>query len=269
MNKNRPIGVFDSGIGGLTVAKELLRILPNEKIIYFGDTARVPYGTKSKATVTKFSIENVLFLLGLNVKLIVIACNTVSSLALPTLKKFIRVPMVDVIGPGVKDAVKATENKRIAVIGTRATILSKEYPRQINLLDDTVRTFSASCPLFVPLAEEGWFNNRIVFEIAKSYLNPIKKRRVDTIILGCTHYPLLKNIIKRVLGKDVQLIDSAKSVAYQTKRLLIKEDLLNTKVSSNPMHRFYVSDEPQRFKRMGERFLGRKIDSVKKVTIGQ
>ena len=222
----KPIGVFDSGVGGLTVVKELIRQLPNEDIVYFGDIARVPYGIKSKETITRFSIDNILFLLKKRVKLICVACNTASSVALPVIKNHFKVPIVGVITSGVREAVYATVNKRIGVIGTRGTIKSKAYELEIKQIDPKVKVIALSCPLFVPFVEEGWTEGRVVIDVARTYLAPLKDARVDTVILGCTHYPVLKPLIKKVLGKNVTLIDSAKQVAMEVKKVLMQEGLL-------------------------------------------
>lgn len=262
----KPIGVFDSGVGGLTVVKELIRQLPNENIVYFGDTARVPYGIKSKETVIRFSIENILFLLKQDVKLICVACNTASSVALPVIKRSFKVPVVGVISPGVREAVYATKNKRIGVIGTRGTIRSRAYESEIRQLDPKVKVTAVACPLFVPFAEEGWLSGDVVLEVARTYLKPLKAACVDTVILGCTHYPLLKPVIKKVLGENVTLIDSAKQVAIDVKKILAAEGLLNS--SRRGKHKFYVSDNPEWFRDLAERFLGRSLKDVKKVNEG-
>jgi glutamate racemase len=259
----KAIGVFDSGVGGLTVAKELIRQLPFEDIIYFGDTARVPYGIKSKETVIRFSIENILFLLKQDVKLICIACNTVSSVALPALKNHFKVPIVGVITPGVREAVYATRNKRIGVIGTKGTIKSRAYENQIRQLDPTIKVIACACPLFVPFAEEGWLSGEVVLEVARTYLKPLRDARIDTVILGCTHYPLLKPVIRKVLGKNVTLIDSAKQVAIEVKKILDAEGMLNT--GRHGKHKFYVSDNPDWFSDLAKRFLGEPVRNVKKV----
>jgi glutamate racemase len=259
----KAIGVFDSGVGGLTVVKELIRELPNEDIIYFGDTARVPYGIKSKETVIRFSIENILFLLREEVKLICVACNTVSSMALPEIKKHFRVPLVGVITPGAREAVYATQNKRIGVIGTKGTIKSRTYENEIRHLDASIKVTAVACPLFVPFVEEGWLNGKVVLEVAKTYLEPLKEGRVDTVILGCTHYPLLKPVIKEVLGKQVTLIDSAKQVAIEVKKILATDGLLNK--SHHSRSKFYVSDNPEWFSSLAERFLGEPIKNISKV----
>jgi len=262
---NKPIGVFDSGVGGLTVVKELMRILPNEKIVYFGDTARVPYGIKSKQTIIKFSLENILFLLKQDVKTIVIACNTSSSIALPIIRRHFKIPIVGVIGPGAREAVYATKNKRIGVIATKATINSGAYEAEIKRFDPAIKVFNQACPLLVPLAEEGWVNTKAARDIASFYLQPLKKAKVDTLILGCTHYPLLKNVFKSVLGNSIRLIDSAQQVAYETKEVLDNEGLLNKKnICGKPI--FYVSDELQQFKKVAKNFLGRNIEKVRKVS---
>lgn len=260
----KSIGVFDSGVGGLTVVKELLRELPYENIIYFGDTARVPYGIKSRETVIRFSNENILFLLKQEVKLICIACNTVSSVALPEIHTHFRVPIIGVISPGVREAAYATKNKRIGVIGTRGTIASGAYEKQIRQLDPKIRVTAASCPLFVPFAEEGWLAGSEVLSIARKYLEPLKKAGVDTLILGCTHYPLLKPVIKKAMGNKVVLIDSAKQVAMEVKKVLAENGLLN-KPGKKPQHKFYVSDNARWFAGVAERFLGKKLSNIEKV----
>ncbi|MDP1852742.1 MAG: glutamate racemase [Candidatus Omnitrophota bacterium] len=267
MANNYPIGVFDSGVGGLTVVKELIRQLPSENIIYFGDTARVPYGIKSKETVIRFSIENILFLLKQNVKLICVACNTVSSVALPAIKNHFRVPIVGVLAPAAREAVYATQNKRIGVIGTPSTIKSRSYESQINELDSEIKVFSAATPLFVPLVEEGWVDTDVTREVAREYLGPLTNKNVDTLILGCTHYPLLREVIQGVLGKKVNLIDSAKQVAIEVKRMLACEDLLNDS-AKKPRHKFYVSDNPEWFTNLAGRFLGHSVKDVSRAEVG-
>lgn len=261
----KAIGVFDSGVGGLTVVKELIHQLPNENIIYFGDTARVPYGIKSKETIIRFSIENILFLLKQEVKLICVACNTVSSLALPVIRGHFRVPIVGVISPGAREAVYATKNRRIGVIGTKATINSRAYEKEIKTLNSAMTIISQACPLFVPFVEEGWFKERAVLDVAKVYLKPLKDARVDTIILGCTHYPLLKPVIKEVMGAKVVLIDSAKQVACEVKQILANEGLLEQN-NSKAERAFYVSDGPAWFSGLARQFLGHPVKEVTKVS---
>lgn len=261
----RPIGIFDSGVGGLTVVGQIQKILPEEDIIYFGDTARVPYGTKSKETVTRFSVENVEFLMEKNVKLIVVACNTASSLSLDFLKRCFKVPIVGVIEPGAKGAVATTRNKRVGVVGTNATIKSGSYEKAIKKLDPRISVYTQSCPLFVPLVEEGWLSGNISSDIAHTYLAFAKARRIDTLILGCTHYPLLREVIQRVVGKGVLLVDSAKEVAKEA-RIILDSSGMTNRPKRMPRHSFYVSDEPARFVKMAERFLKRRISCAKRVS---
>ncbi len=263
-NGRQPIGVFDSGIGGLTVVKALIEELPGESIVYFGDTARVPYGTKSKSTIVKFSLENVEFLLRFGVKCIVIACNTSSSWALPTLRKYFKVPIVGVIRPGAMAAARQTTHKRVGVIGTSATIHSRAYETAIQRIDPAIKVFSQSCPLFVPLVEEGWMDDPICFDVATKYLEPLKRQRIDTLILGCTHYPLLSRTIQKVMGPDVTLVDSAKQTVTEVRGVLMGTDALRHQRLS-PRYRFFVTDEPTHFNRVGHQFLGRVVDSVERV----
>ncbi len=250
----KPIGVFDSGVGGLTVVRELIRQLPSEDIVYFGDTARVPYGIKSRETVIRFSIENILFLLKQNVKLICVACNTASSFALPVILNHFKIPIVGVISPGAREAVYATQNKRVGVIGTRGTIKSRTYETEIKQLDPTIKVTATACPLFVPFVEEGWLSGKVVLDVAREYLKPLKASGVDTVILGCTHYPLLKSVIRKVLGEDVALIDSAKQVAMEVKKILAENDCLDK--NGRGRHKYYVSDNPEWFSSIARRFLG-------------
>ena len=264
---SRPIGVFDSGVGGLTVVKELVQTLPFEDIIYYGDTARVPYGTKSRNTIIKFSIENALFLLKQNVKLIVVACNTSSSVSLPALRRNFKVPVVGVIKPGAYDAAMVCRNKRIGVIATTATIRSNAYSREIARIDPSVKIFSQNCPLLVPVAEESLREDKIIIDIIEYYLKPLKQKRIDTLVLGCTHYPLLKNLISKFMGDSITLVDSAASTAEYVKDLLSKQGVLNKRRLKGKL-KFFVSDEIENFKRAGERFLGRNIKSIRKAGHG-
>lgn len=261
---NRPIGIFDSGIGGLTVVRELIRHLPYEDIVYFGDTARVPYGNKSQGTVLRFSVDNVLFLLKKNVKLIVVACNTASSVALPEIERHFKAPVVGVISPGAREAVYATKNKRIGIIGTRATIGSQAYDKELKNLDPQIKVFGVSCALFVPLVEEGWTGKNITKEVAKEYLTPLVKKDIDTLILGCTHYPLLKTVIRSVLGMRVRLIDSAEQVAFEVGRVLSQGGLAGNRKHKGE-ERYYVSDEPENFKKIAGMFLGCPLKRVERV----
>jgi glutamate racemase len=261
---SRPIGVFDSGIGGLTVVKELFDQLPDESIVYFGDTARVPYGSKSDETVQAFALEDARFLEQQGVKLIVVACNTASSNSLELLKKEFPMPVEGVIQPGARAAVEATRSGRIGVIGTDSTIASRAYERAIQELDRNISIFARSCPLFVPLAEEGWIEDPITEQVAERYLSHLRRCRVDVLVLGCTHYPLLKEIIARIMGPEVILIDSATATAAEVSRILDRQDLRATE-NQPPDHHFYVSDLPRRFGEVGERFLGSSLAHVIRV----
>lgn len=263
-DKNSAIGVFDSGLGGLTVVKELMRQLPSEDIIYYGDTARVPYGTKSKESIVRFSIENTKVLLKHKVKMVVVACNSSSSYALEALRKKFPVPVVGVIHPGAKKAVSLTRNKKVGVIATSATVASNEYARTIKGYDKGVKVFAKACPLFVPLAEEGWFHKPVTVNIAKEYLASLKGKNIDVLILGCTHYPLLKGALQKAIGRKVVLIDSAKEVASDVKALLTASG--NRKISTRkPQYKFLISDRPQEFKRIAKNFLGHEIKHITKV----
>ncbi len=261
---SQPVGIFDSGIGGLTVLKEVRRELPHEDIVYFGDTARVPYGTKSKETVTRFSVENVNFLETFNVKMVVVACNTASSLSLSHLRDKFIIPVLGVIEPGSKQALSSTKNGRIGVIGTKATIGSNSYESCLKRLDPAVKVYSQACPLFVPFVEEGWLDDNITAKMARVYLEPLKAFKIDTLILGCTHYPLLAPVIQKIMGKRVKLVNSAEETARQTRHLLDELKLANRRKDQQST-RFYVSDEPEQFRTLGERFLGRPIHTVAKV----
>jgi glutamate racemase len=261
---DQPIGVFDSGIGGLTVVRALLRRLPQEDIVYFGDTARVPYGTKSRETIIRFSLQDVAFLQRFHVKLIVVACNTASSLALSTLQRRVATPIIGVIEPGAQAAVATTRNGRIGVIGTPSTIASQAYEHAIHRLDRAIHVYGQECPLLVPLAEEGWADDPVTEAIARRYLAPLARRRIDTLILGCTHYPLLKTVIAHVMGRGVRLVDSAVQTAEEVRRLLAVRHLaVNGRETSQCQ--FYVSDEPQRVMRLAKRFLGRPVPWVERV----
>ncbi len=262
---NRPIGIFDSGFGGLTVMSAISKLMPKENIIYFGDTAHVPYGSKSEKIVTEFATKISKFLVKNNVKMIVIACNTASAFSLDYLKKNIKVPVIGVIKAGSIMAAQNTKNKKIGVIGTEGTIKSSAYEKEIKKYDNKINCFSQACPLFVPLVEEGWNNGKITEDIIKVYLKNLVDKKIDTIILGCTHYPLLKSTIKKVIGKKINIVDSANAVALVVKKLLTEKDLL--KVDGKSAYKFYVSDGPDKFKNIGSKFLGKKILTVKKVEI--
>ena len=262
---NQPIGIFDSGIGGLTVLKEIHRELPAEDIVYFGDTAHLPYGTKSKETITRFSLDNVSFLLGFDTKIVVVACNTASSLSLDALKEEFSIPIIGVIEPGATQALAKTKNGRIGIIGTKATIGSGSYETCLKRLDPAVKVYSEACPLFVPFVEEGWLEGEVVAKVASIYLNQLKSFGIDTLILGCTHYPLLAPLIQRTIGENVVLVNSAEETAKEARMLLERLHANTSKNANFQETRFYVSDEPEQFRTLGERFLGRSIQSVAKV----
>jgi glutamate racemase len=265
-DKQKPIGVFDSGIGGLTVVKRLASTLPNENIIYFGDTARVPYGSKSNSTVIEYSIQNTKFLLQKNIKALVVACNTASSIAIPDLKKMFDIPIIGMIEPGSRMALSKTHNKKIGVIGTRATISNLAYSKEIKRLNEKAEVFEKPCPLFVPLAEEGWIKHRATYEIAEEYLKELREEEIDTLVLGCTHYPILTEVIQKVIGPNVSLIDSGVASSELIKLELEKFNLISDSGTIGSQE-YYVSDIPAKFKEVAELFLGREIDHVHKVDL--
>lgn len=260
----RPIGIFDSGIGGLTVAQEVTRLLPNEQIVYFGDTARVPYGTKSKESVIRFSRDNVNVLLRYNVKMIVIACNTSTSWALGILRKEYKIPIIGVIEPGSRRALEVSRKKRIGVIATPSTVNSGKYTQTILKLAPSAKVSSRACPLFVPLVEEGWLDHQVTEKVAEEYLASLRAEQIDTLILGCTHYPLLKTVLQKVMGKQVTLVDSAIETARAVKKLLEAEGLLRSS-KHPPRHEFLVSDEPEHFRVVAKRFLGHDLTHVRRI----
>ena len=266
-SSDAPIGVFDSGIGGLTVARELMRQLPNESIIYFGDTARVPYGPKSPDTVLRYSREIVDFLKGEGVKAVVVACNTATAHALAALKEENDLPIIGVIEPGSRAAARATKSGNVGVIGTQGTINSRAYERAIKAADQDAKITALACPLFVPLVEEGWLDTEVTRLVAEEYLEPLKGAHVDTLVLGCTHYPLLKPVIGGVVGRDVRLIDSAEETAAETAATLKDAGLAHDETDT-ARYRFIASDAPEQFLRVGGRFLGSSIDRVETVTLG-
>jgi len=266
MEKEKPIGVFDSGIGGLTVVKRIAAALPNENIVYFGDTARVPYGSKSNETVIEYSLQNARFLIKKNVKAIVVACNTASSVALPALKEKFTVPIIGMIEPGADYAIKSSHNKRIGVIGSRATIANKAYSKAIFAKDPSVEVWEQACPLFVPLAEEGWTDHAATYEIAKEYLREFQQTNIDTLVLGCTHYPILFNIIRKVVGENVTLVDSGVASA-EIVRVEIDRIGLNSNSNSQGIIDLYVSDIPNKFVEVATLFMGKQINNVKKIDI--
>lgn len=265
-HRNKAIGVFDSGIGGLTVAAEIFKRLPNEDVIYFGDTGRTPYGPRSPEIVKRFSRQDINFLIEKHVKFIVVACNTASAVALDYIRGIYNIPMIGVITPGASAAARKTKSKRIGVIGTVGTIDSLSYQKALKEIDSGFNIHAKACPLFVALAEEGYVDKPAARLIAEDYLEELKQKNIDTLILGCTHYPLLKDTIADVMGKRVKLIDSAEETALVAKNRLGKMKLLRD--SKTPgKRRFYVSDAADRFKRVGEKFLGRRIGKVEVVDI--
>jgi glutamate racemase len=261
----RPIGVFDSGIGGLTVVAEIIRQLPNESIVYFGDTARLPYGPKSNETVTAFSMQNASFLLRQGVKMIVVACNTASSVAMDALTERFDVPVIGVIRPGALAAVSSTLVGRIGVIGTEGTIASGAYHREIGRIDREIEVLEQSCPLFVPLAEEGWTDREVTLVIAHEYLRCLRDAGVDVVVLGCTHYPILKATIQKVFGPSVRLIDSAEETASEVRERLSTLDIMRDD-DTPPTLSYFVSDVPHRFREQAGRFLGAPLETVSVVT---
>lgn len=259
-----PIGIFDSGIGGLTVVKQLSRLLPNEQLIYFGDTARVPYGSKSPRLVQQYALEDARFLLQFDVKMIVVACNSASAAALTLLQERLDIPVVGVVVPGARAAVQHTKNKRVGVIGTAATIGSGAYSREIQRLDPQINVLGQACPLLVPLVEEGWVDDYVTVLTIKKYLNELLKNQIDTLILGCTHYPVLEQTIQEIIGYEIRLIDSGKETAREVKELLTAKKLLHLG-SKQAEDRFYVSDIPAKFEEVGSRFLGRQLKNLERV----
>ena len=270
LNCDQPIGIFDSGIGGLTVVKEVMRQLPNERIIYLGDTARVPYGTKSDRTIKSFTLQSCLYLLEHDVKMIVIACNTASAVALDFIANMFRIPVIGVITPGSSAAVGCSLKKRIGVIGTQTTVNSEAYPRTIKKMSLDADVYSHACTLFVPLAEEGWLHHDVTRQISEEYLRAFEGTGIDTLVRGCTHYPLLsatiQQAIDRVMGYPVSLIDSGVETAKLARSILIERKLITTK-TQKPIHKFCVTDLPKNFMKVGERFLGSKMEDVETVNV--
>ena len=265
-DKAKPIGVFDSGIGGLTVVKKISQTFPDENIIYFGDTARVPYGSKSNSTVIEYSIQDARFLMNKGVKIIVAACNTASSVALNAVKKEFNLPVIGMIEPGAKAAAEKTNNGKIGVIGTRATINNKAYSKEIKKINPALEVYEKACPLFVPLAEEGWIKHAAVYQVAEEYLKELRGKKIDTLVLGCTHYPILSEVIQEVIGTNVKLIDSGVASAEALDKELKRMDLFAVRNFSG-VQEFYVSDIPIKFKEVAELFFGRKISEIKKIEL--
>jgi len=260
-NSNNSIGVFDSGVGGLTVVKALIEQLPFENIIYFGDTARVPYGVKSVETINRYAMQITKFLLDRKVKLLIIACNTMSAVAYQVIRDLSPVAVLDVVDAGARSAVAETHNKCVGVIGTPATINSNAYQKAIKRFDPDIRVFSQACPLFVPLVEEGWLDHQVTRLTAQEYLKYIITQNIDTLVLGCTHYPLLKPLLQEIMGNQITLVDSAQSITEKAGELLKKNNLLNGQ-RKDPEYRFYVTDVPIRFTSIGERILGRTLSNI-------
>ncbi len=260
----KPIGIFDSGVGGLTVFKEVRKQFPFEDIIYFGDTARVPYGPKSRNTVIDYSIQNARFLVQQGAKIIVVACNTSSSVALKKLQKMLDVPILGVIQPGANSAVKNTKNKRIGVIGTEGTIRSDAYKEAIQLLDTETKIFSKACPLLVPLVEEGWINHKITKATIEEYLLPLMKKNIDTLVLGCTHYPILKQTIQSIIGNEINLIDSAFTISQKLQNIVSESN--QNQIGKD---KFFVSDNEEKFRKIANNILQKKIEPLWTVKLGE
>lgn len=269
MKTSAPIGVFDSGVGGLTVAREIMRQIPNERIVYFGDTARVPYGSKSKETITKYSKQIIRFLKTEEVKAIVIACNTASAFALEEIKAELDIPIIGVVRPGAVAAAQVTKNKRIGIIATEGTINSGIYDDYIHRLDSEIKVIKKACPLFVPLVEEGMLDDSVTTQMATRYLNYLKNEDIDTLILGCTHYPLLTNTIADIMGDKVELVNPAFETARELKELLKDKNLANVQQyeSASIMYRFYVSDAAQKFSRFANSIMPFDIMPAKQIDI--
>ena len=264
--REKPIGVFDSGFGGLTVLKKLVETLPSEDFIYFGDTAHLPYGSKLPEEIKRFVRDIVKFLRGFNVKLIVVACNSSSAIAMEEIKKIVDVPVVGVIEPAVRAALKNTKSRRIGVIGTEVTIKSNAYKKAFSMANHNVKVFQKPCPLFVPLVEEGFLDHRATYSIAEYYLNELKERDIDQLVLGCTHYPLLKKVIRKVMGEGIELVDSSIEVSKEVADILEREHLRNTR-RTNGYRKFFVSGSSSKFKRMANKLFDFEINEVKRVNI--
>jgi glutamate racemase len=255
---NEPIGIFDSGIGGLTVVKELTKLLPNENYIYFGDTARVPYGTRSNRLIKQYAFEDTAFLQQFKIKLLVVACNSVSAVALDLLESAVDIPLTGVIMPGVEAAIQTTKNSKIGVIGTTATVTSGAYEQRIKAINPEITVFGQACPMLVHLVEEGWVDEEITRLTIVKYLEPLLEKSIDTIILGCTHFPVVSDLIQDVVGPSITLIDSGKETAKKVKQILDNTGL-NKNVTSTGKFSFYVSDIPDKFDEVGTLFLGRPV----------
>jgi glutamate racemase len=261
-NGARPIGVFDSGVGGLTVFREIARVLPHEPLVYLGDSARVPYGTKSPETVLRYTLEAAKHLMDRHIKMLVVACNTATAAALPALKMQLPIPVIGVVEPGAHAAVQRTSG-RVGVIATEGTVKSKAYTRAIKALDARIEVLEAAAPLFVPLAEEGWANTHVAREVAEIYLEPLVDAGIDTLVLGCTHYPILRGTIEAVVGDRVHIVDSAETTAACVARELTEFAL----AAGEPLHHFLVTDAEERFRRIAGEFLEQEVGSLELVSL--
>ena len=269
MDRNAPIGVFDSGIGGLTVAREIMRQMPEERIVYFGDTARVPYGTKSQHTILRYARQIIRFLKTQNVKAIVIACNTASAYALEAVKKELDIPIIGVIYAGARVAAEATKNGKIGVIGTEATIRSGVYTEEMKKIRADIEVIGKPCPLFVPLAEEGLFHDSVTDEIASRYLSELKGKYIDTLVMGCTHYPLLRSTLRRSMGEEVTLVNPAYETAIELRGLLTEMNLNATEriAADEEQYRFFVSDRAENFTRFAQAILPKEVKDTLQINI--
>ena len=268
IDRDAPVGVFDSGVGGLTVAREIMRNLPSEKIVYFGDTARVPYGSKSKETVIRYSRQIIWFLQEQQVKAIVVACNTASAFALDTVRDEFDIPIIGVIESGAKVAAARTRNKRVGIIGTVGTVGSGIHAQYLKKLDPEITVFGKACPLFVPLVEEGWLHDPVTVEVASRYLKELQDKDVDTLILGCTHYPLIRSTIRQVMGEEVCLVNPAYETALELGKLLEEQGLSSTGTEQKEFpYRFYVSDLADEFKEFANSILPYDVEMTKKIDI--
>lgn len=272
MSDNRPIGIFDSGLGGLTVLKAVQELLPNESLVYFGDSGRTPYGTKSPETVLKYTFQDINFLLEHQVKMIVIACNTASACSLDAVLKHYTLPIVEVVGPGSRAAVRTSKTGRIGVIGTPATVASGVYERAIQAAaarftpNHPATYFGKACPLFVPLVEEGWWDREVTALTVKEYMKPLQEADVDTVVLGCTHYPLLQPAIQNEMGSDITLVNSALEVAREVQAVLTERELATDSTMQGDVS-FFTSDSVEKFSELGSVFLGRSLENVTKIDI--
>ena len=264
-----PIGVFDSGVGGLTVAREIMRQIPDERIVYFGDTARVPYGSKSPNTIIRYSRQIIRFLRTKNVKAIVVACNTASAFALETIKPELDIPIIGVVKPGAKVAAQTTQNGKIGVIGTEGTIRSEIYTKTIHRENKDAQVMGRACPLFVPLVEEGWIKDPVTVAVAERYLQPLKESDIDTLILGCTHYPLLRSTVREIMGEGVNLVNPAYETAVELRRLLAEQGIANDGKIQNreEKYQFYVSDAAEKFMQFANSILPYDIEQTQLIPI--